>query len=330
MNNQDMTAMTPHEASVAEVQSRAEIDSQIATARKFPRDMKKAFEKTIAIVESDEDTAQACFYVLPRGGAQVQGPTIRLAEIVLAQYQNIRAQTRIMEIGHDAVVCQASCIDLENNVGVSQEIRRRITDKNGKRYNGDGITNTVNAASSIALRNAVFKIIPGVFWGPAYEKAVEMAVGDANMQQRRQKAVAYFTKLGVSEELLLKHLGRQSVKVLTKKDITYLIGLSNSLKEGSATVEDTFSVTRAGDPIDAPTTVDDLADKLEAERAAKAAPKPEPEPVVDEETGEVLNAGSDEGPPFDPDPAPETTTAPSPEPEPANAGESQEHSGELF
>lgn len=47
--------------------------------------------------------------------------------------------------------------DLERNVAITYEVRRRIVDKNGRRYKPDMIGVTANAACSIALRNAILR-----------------------------------------------------------------------------------------------------------------------------------------------------------------------------
>src|ERR1700759_614780 len=75
---------------------RAQIDMQIATAKRYPRVRSKVIENMIAFATMNEDTAAACFWTLPRGGKTLQGPGIRLAEIALSCYQNLRAGSRIV------------------------------------------------------------------------------------------------------------------------------------------------------------------------------------------------------------------------------------------
>ena len=86
-----------------------------------------------------------------------------MGEICLTAWGNAHAATKITEIGEKQVTAQAVCWDLEQNVRIAVEVRRRITDKRGNKFNDDMIGVTCNAAASIALRNAIFKVIPRAF-----------------------------------------------------------------------------------------------------------------------------------------------------------------------
>ena len=117
----------------------------------------------------DDETAASCFYCLPRGGKKIMGPSARLAEIVASAWGNMRAQSKVVEVNDKEVVAEGACWDLEKNVLISVQVRRRITDSKGIRFNDDMIVVTGNAASSIALRNAVFKVVPAAMTKSIYE-----------------------------------------------------------------------------------------------------------------------------------------------------------------
>ena len=99
--------------------------------------------------------------------------------------------------GAEFLTAQGVFHDLERNVQVTMEVRRRITGKNGRRYSSDMIGVTGNAACSIALRNAVFRGIPRAFWIDIYDAARKAAVGDAQtLANKRAHMFAHFLKLG--------------------------------------------------------------------------------------------------------------------------------------
>src|SRR5262245_11187920 len=152
-----------HTATALESLNRSEIDIQIATARKYPRSLLKFKNDAEAMACLDEETASSCFYALKRAEKPIEGPSVRLAEIVASAWGNLRSGARIIAEDEKFVVAQGACHDLEKNVAFQVEVRRRITDKNGRRYSDDMITTTCNAACSIALRNAIFKAIPGAY-----------------------------------------------------------------------------------------------------------------------------------------------------------------------
>ncbi len=93
------------------------------------------------------------------------------AEIVTSAWGNCRAGARVVDEGAEFITAQGVFHDLERNVQVTMEVRRRITGKNGRRYSSDMIGVTGNAACSIALRNAVFRGIPRAFWIDIYDAA---------------------------------------------------------------------------------------------------------------------------------------------------------------
>src|ERR1700754_457466 len=68
----------------------AEIDQQIATAKKYPRSLTKFVEQTKGLVAMDESIAESCIYALPRGGKMIKGPSARFAEIIASQWGNAR------------------------------------------------------------------------------------------------------------------------------------------------------------------------------------------------------------------------------------------------
>jgi len=252
-----MTDMMPEivETSAVESITRAEFDVQIMTAKRFPMHsdapgIERFRNDAIAMATIDEETAQACLYALPRGGKTIQGRSVRLAEIVMASYGNIRSGARIIETTQTHVVAQGVCHDLERNVYQSVEVRRRITDRNGKRFNDDMITVTANAACSIATRNAIYKVIPAALCEPVYQAARQMAVGDkTSIEIRRPKALEKFALMGVTNERVLARLGVASVSDIGPDELGTMIGLYNAIKNGEEKIDTVFPFD---DPVVAP------------------------------------------------------------------------------
>ena len=227
--------------------SRAEIDQQISTAKRYPRKLVEVRSSMMELATIDEETAASCFYSVPRGGKNIQGPSIRLAEIAFSSYQNIRAGTRIIEAVVDGpspyVAIQAVCHDLEKNIAVMIEKRRRIVGKKSKGgiIDEDDINLAANAGSAIAFRDAMFKVVPGILLRPIYEAAKKVAIGDAKtLNDRRQKAIEHFQKMGVSADRVLASIGRTKVDEVTLEDLETLIGTFTAIKEGSLSIEDAF------------------------------------------------------------------------------------------
>ncbi len=232
--------------------TKAEIDTQIATAKAFPRSLTKFRDKALSMATFSEDIAAACTYALPRGGSKLEGPSIRLAEIVAASYTNIQYGGRVIANDGKMIVAQGVCIDLENNVKATVEVSRKITDKNGKTYNQDMQVMTGNAAIAIAVRNAIFKVIPGALVSAIQEKAKEVARGTAEtLVSRRDKAIAYFKSLGVTEKQLCDTLEIIKVGDIDMDKLETLTGMKAAIKNGEATVQSLFEAE--AETIDYPT-----------------------------------------------------------------------------
>jgi len=226
--------------------ARAEIDIQIATAHQYPRSITQFRREALAMATMDVDTAESCFYKLPRGGKIIDGPGVRLAEIVGSAYGNMRYGARIVGEEGDFIVAQGIAHDLEKNVAATIEVRRRIVNKQGRRFDTDMIGVTANAACSIALRNAIFKVIPRSFVNSIYESAKQVAIGDAStLVERRTRALETLAKMGAMEDRVLAMLGKAGIEDIDLTDLELLTGLRTAIKDGDTTVDQAFPPLKA-------------------------------------------------------------------------------------
>lgn len=265
-----------------EALARGEIDVQIRTAKAFPRSIKRFINEATDMACLDEATAESCMYALPRGGKSIQGPSARLAEIVASAWGNCRAGARVVSEQDSFVVAQGVFYDLERNVAITFESRRRITDKNGFRYNDDMIGVTANAACSIALRNAVFKGMPKAFWGPVYDAAKKTAIGDAkSLAAKRDEIVAYFGKMGVTLDRILASVGKPSLEDIGAEELVTLKGAASAIKEGEFSIEQAFPALQSDEEIGHGSKASNLADRLAKKQNGKSgngeSGKPGPE-----------------------------------------------------
>jgi hypothetical protein len=264
--------------------ARAEIDMQISTAKRYPRDLATVKASMIGAATLDQETAALCFYSLPRGGKDIKGPSVRLAEIAVSCYKNLRAGTRIVaiEAGENPhVVVQAVCHDLEANTAVTIEKRRIIQAKKiyknkevvGKHpISDDDINLAANSCSAIAFRDSVFKVVPGVITQAAYKAAMRCAVGDQKtLVERRAAAIVTFGKMGVSEARVLAMLDVRKVELITVEHLETLVGVLSALKDGMTTIAEVFGEEPKIKPVE-----------------SKLVAKVEPVAAPDVVTGEII------------------------------------------
>lgn len=227
------------ESSVAlQALNSSEIDIQVTTAHKFPRSIKAFKHKALEQATIDEATAQSMFYALPRSGKLIEGPSVRLAEIVASSWGNLRAESQVISIDDKFITAMGTCMDLESNYAVRVQVKSRITTKNGKKYNDDMIQVAGMAACSKAYRNAVFKVVPIAHVNSILEAAKKTAIGtEKTLSQRRDLAIDWFKKNGAEEKQVLNMLGRNGVEEITLDDLATLRGVITAIKDGDTTLK---------------------------------------------------------------------------------------------
>lgn len=236
-----------------EALNRSDIDIQVQTAMRYPKhstpdQITFALTKAEAFALVDSETAESCFYRLEREDKKtgeksiIEGPSIRLAEIIANSWGNIRIATRI--IGNDGkfVTAQGACHDLESNVIQVVEVRRSITTSKGYTFSADMQVVTGNAAASIARRNAILAVIPAAIFKPLYAKIQKKVLGEVknDLENRRANMVKTYALLGVNQQMLFQHLKVDKMEDITVEMVVNLGKLYNALRDGQTTVEETF------------------------------------------------------------------------------------------
>ncbi len=237
---------------VFEAQERASIDIQVTTAKKYPRNLKRVRDNSVAIACMSKETAESCRYAKPVGGKNVTGPSVHLARIVCQQYGNIRVQQRIKQITDKTIVAEAVAFDMETNYAVCVEARRSIIDKRGKRYTESVIETNAMAILAIAERNAILKVIPKAVVDVVYDEAFRCANGDlsddAKLVIARDKAFEYLkNEYAATEEEVVSCLGLKTKDAIKAEHIADLRGYVQALKDKEVTADELFRRNKARD-----------------------------------------------------------------------------------
>lgn len=258
---------------VMEAQERASIDSQVSTAKAYPRDLRRVKDNSVAIVCMDKATAESCRYAKPVGGRKITGASVHLARIVCQQYGNIRVQQRIKQITHNTIIAEAVAFDMETNYAVCVESRRSILDRNGVRFRESTIETNAMAIMAIAERNAILKVVPKAIIDTVYKEAFQFANGDlsdnAKLITAREKSFEFFKATYGAEEVdVLKCLGIKVKEAVKAEHIADLRGYMQTLKDKEITPEELFGwkdeknrekaseVISQGEPVKETKTVD--------------------------------------------------------------------------
>lgn len=278
--------LTPTAPAALELMERAQIDTMIATAKRYPRpEIAKIRQRMLSLATVDEETAESCIYTLRRREKDsndqklIQGPSVRLAEILTISWGNLRAGARTIDNDGRKVTAQGFCFDLEANVAISAEVSRKIVDRNGRPYSEDMQIVTAQAGCAIARRNAIFQVIPFALIKPVYEQIKEVVTGNAStLAAKRDKVLKRFYGMGVDQQRILTALGKESVESIDLEDIATLVGLGTAIKDHEMTIEQAFAVEAdEEEAVPAKATLKELA-RQRAERLAqeKNAEKKDP------------------------------------------------------
>lgn len=232
-----------------DVVERANVDSQVATAKRYPRDIRRSIDNSVVMATMNQETAQSCSYALPRGGKPITGPSVHLAKIIVSNWGNMRTEAKVVQITDKQVISRGTCWDLETNVASAFEVRRSIIGKNGQRFSDDMITVTGNAANSIAYRNAVFAVIPKAITDRVYYAAQKFITGDLSDSDKLLKVRTgvlnnFKNNYGITEEEVVKMCGKQTVNQIGADEISMLMGTIQALKDGDTTVDELMKPIR--------------------------------------------------------------------------------------
>lgn len=262
MSEENKEAIEVQPVSVIRELAQGEIDIQISTAKRYPRSIKAFQDEVKTMATLNEDVAASCFYSVPRAGKMIQGPSARFAEIVALAWGNLRAGARVIVIEETQIIAQGKAFDLEKNTAYEVEVRRKITDKKGRRYSEDMITTTCNAACSIALRNAVLKVVPKSYTDPIFHEVKKIAIGDAStLVERRSKMLGKYALMGVLEEHILAKVEKKNIVDVNVEDLEALLGIFNAIKDGDTSIDEEFFKMAAQDQVK---PIEELVKEFEA------------------------------------------------------------------
>lgn len=256
----------------------SEVGAQLDAAHKYPRQVKRFLQEAMTLATLSEEVAQSCIYSVPRDGKTISGPSVRLAEIAASAYGNLQFGARIVDTRESEIVAQGVAWDMEKNTRVTIEVSRRIKGRNGRRFSDDMIITTGNAAASIALRNAIFRVVPRAYIDQIYQKVRLVAVGRAEtLANRRAEVLARLVKMGATQDRVFAKLGKKGIEDIGLEELEQLIGYGTAIKNGDATVDEVFPA-----PAPAPAAPTEDGRRISMRGKPKSEPTPAPE-----DTGEV-------------------------------------------
>src|SRR5690606_29247423 len=223
-----------------------EVKGQIFMARQFPRNVFQS-EQRILDACKRPSLAQTAMYSYPRGGQSVEGPSIRLAEVLAQNWGNLAFGIKELEQRPGESVAMAYAWDLETNVREEKIFtvpHARYTKSKGitKLTDPRDIYELVANNGARRLRACILGIIPGDIVEKAVEECNRTLTGNNKEPLKDRIAVAlnaFKDKYKVTQEQIEKRMG-YNVSAFTERDYADLIKIFTSIKDGMSKVEDWF------------------------------------------------------------------------------------------
>jgi hypothetical protein len=246
LQTQNFSGQTNNDLAIIE-QSReiAQVQAQHIVAKKFPRDENLVFQKIMKQCQR-KSMAEVAMYSYPKGGQNVTGPSIRLAELLANGFGNLEYGIRVLNQDSTKVEAMAYCIDLENNTRKVDyfTVRLEIGTKKGPKKLTDArdVYEHTQSQGARRVRGCIIAIIPGDIVEAAINQCETTLNSDEEpIQAKIQKLITAFTTYNVTVENIEKRMGK-SINALNNQDILSLRKIYQSLKDGMASIDSFFDV----------------------------------------------------------------------------------------
>lgn len=227
-----------------------EVQGMVFMAKQYPRNQVAAWQR-IKDACQRKTLAEVASYSYPRGGEKVTGPSIRLAEVLAQNWGNMTFGVIELEQRNGESTAQAFSWDLETNVRSEKifTVKHEIGKKNGvikKLTDPRDIYELVANMGARRQRACILAILPKDLVEAAMEECENTLTDDKDDKpnDRIKKMIEKFSEHGVTQEMIEKKQGYKIAK-FTAKDVSGLVGIYNSIKDGMGKKEDYFEDTPA-------------------------------------------------------------------------------------
>ncbi len=244
MNELNVYGAKPKEQTLASVttamattRQAQEVQAAMIVAKRFPRDEQQSAERILAAC-SRRTLAENALYSYPRGGTEVTGPSIRLAEALAQSWGNMDFGYIELEQANNESKVMAYAWDLETNTRQSKvfTVPHRRDTSSGSKVLTDSrdIYETVANQAARRVRSCILAIIPG--------DVVEMSVKQCEATLRAgaegvpigvriENMVKAFAEFEVTPEQLRGYIGK-NVEAFDENDLVRLQKVYRSIKDG--------------------------------------------------------------------------------------------------
>lgn len=260
--------------SIEQERAIAEAQGKLVIAKRFPRDQAAAYQRVMDAC-SRPGLAEEALYSYRRGGQDVTGPSIRLAEEIARCWGNVDYGMRELSRRFGESELEAYAWDLETNTSSSQKftVKHAIDTKNGRKDLTDerDIYEIGANMGARRMRARILAILPADLVDAAVARVRLTLKGQSEqpIEDRIRALLEAFASLGVQPAMIEQRIGK-SVSNLLPDEMVDLRAIYKTIRDGAGKASDYFGApppTGEHEPPKKPTAAD---------RMAAAAPQDEP------------------------------------------------------
>lgn len=223
----------------------SEVQGAIVLAKKFPRNQIDCLDRIMTACQRPTLAEQA-LYSYSRGGTEITGPSIRLAEAIAQNWSNLQFGIKELEQRNGESTVQAYAWDMETNVRQEKtfQVKHERYTRKGKYALEDprDIYEMTANQGARRLRACILGIIPGDVIDAAVSQCEQTLKAKADTSvDALKKLVEAFAAFKVTKEQIEKRIQRR-LDTITAAQLVQLRKIYNSLKDGMSVAADWFEV----------------------------------------------------------------------------------------
>jgi hypothetical protein len=255
MDNRNTTMIVgrePSQQSMGLIQAESqravqEVQAALVIAKQFPRNVKTCLDN-ILMSCTRPNLAQQAVYSYGRGGTEVTGPSIRLAECIAQNWTNIdfgfRELYRGVDYGTGYSEVLAFAWDMETNT--RRQLQFRVKHWRDTKSGGYALKDERDIYEAVAsqaqrrVRACILAVVPGDITDDAVKQCETTLAANADTSPETQKKIVEeFAKIGITKEQIEKRIQRR-LDVIQPEQVIQLRKILMSIRDGMSNADEFF------------------------------------------------------------------------------------------
>jgi hypothetical protein len=268
----------------------ADVQAAMVIAKRFPRNQIEATDRILQAC-TRATLAEGALYSYSRGGQEITGPSIRLAEVAAQAWGNMSFGIRELEQRNGESTVEAFAWDMETNtrqVKVFQVEHKRHTKKGAyKLEDPRDIYELVANQGARRLRSCILGVVPGDVIEAAVKQCEQTLHASADTSpDALKKLLAAFAPFGVTKEQIETRI-QCRLEAIRPAQIVQLKKVYASLRDGMSSPADWFEYPEGTAP--AKTLKEAVTGKG---KKAAAGSEPAPATITAQEVRDAIAAAT--------------------------------------